>query len=214
MEWRTRLNLLLLAGVVLAGWLAWRDAAEPPPPVVNRITDLEPADVGRLGVVRASDGQRVELARDRGRWWLQHDGVQLAADGTRVTEVLRLADAVSEASYAIDQVTPADFGLRPPRAVVTMDGQVMQIGAQEPIRYRRYVETGGRMHLVQDTAYVHLSADWTAFVDSSPLAGRPPLAAIEAPAWRLRRGPDGAWLSEPERPDTDCSSKAVHGKAN
>jgi hypothetical protein len=207
MAWRARLNLVLLGLVVTAGWLVWRDIDRPPPPAVERVTALDPATIRRLEIVRAGDDQHLRLERQEGRWWLLREQGRLAADAVRVGEVLRLADAVSVASYPVDGATVAGLGLRPPRAVVAIDGQELRIGAQEPLHYRRYVETDGRVHLVQDTAYVHLSADWTAFVDPSPLAGRPELAAVAAPGWHLRRTADDGWDAVP--PLEDAAARAA-----
>ena len=202
MDRRARVNLLLLAGVILAGWLAWHDAGEEeaaaPPPVP--VTALDPAIVARVTIARGSDDQRIELAREAGRWWLHRDGQRLPADEVRVREVLRLADATGATRYPLAEVDAAALGLQPPRAVVTLDGRALRIGAQEPLRYLRYVESAGTVHLVPDTAYVHLAADWTGFVDPAPFAGRGEPTAITAPDWRLARDAEGRWGFTPERP--------------
>jgi hypothetical protein len=178
MRRRARLNLLLLAAVAVGGWLVWQDLATPPVSApVERVTALDPGQVRHLVITRESDGRELEFLREAGRWWLQREP-RLPADRLRVTEVLRLVDAPSETSYALAAVSLAELGLEPPRARVRADGIELRIGAQEPLRYRRYVASGQRVHLVADTAYVHLGADWTAFVDPAPLAGVP--APVEA----------------------------------
>jgi hypothetical protein len=170
MQRRVRLNLLLLAAVVVAGWLVWRDVNTPPPTVpVERLTGLDPRAVSRLEIIREADGRTTGFLREAGRWWLRREP-RLPADELRVGEVLRLVDAASEASYDLAAVDAQELGLEPPRARVRVDDVELVIGAQEPLRYRRYVASGGRVHLVADTAYVHLGADWTAFVDPAPLA--------------------------------------------
>lgn len=173
MQRRVRLNLLLLVAVVVAGWLVWHDLNSPlPPVVVERVTDLDPQRVSRLVIEGGTDGREVEFLREQGRWWLQREP-RLPADALRVNEVLRLVDARSESSYALAEVDPVELGLDPPRARVRVDHVELRIGAQEPLRYRRYVANGDRVYLVADTAYVHLGADWVAFVDPAPLAGMP-----------------------------------------
>ncbi len=184
MERRARLNLWLLAAVIVAGWLLWRDLSAPPPTVpVVRVTGLDPAQVTRLTIDREADGRLLEFEREAGRWWLRHDAERLPADAIRVGEVLRLVDAVSEANYDLATLDAREVGLVPPRARVTVDGIELRIGGQEPLKYRRYVAHGERLHLVTDTAYVHLGAEWTAFVDPAPLAGLAGLAAVEGTGW-------------------------------
>ncbi len=171
MQRRARLNLLLLLVVAVVGWLVWRDVASPPATQpVERVTALDPRQVGRLVIAREADGRELAFLREADRWWLQREP-RLPADTLRVNEVLRLADARSEASYDLAAVDLRELGLEPPRARVRIDDVELRIGAQEPLHYRRYVASGRRVHLVADTAYVHLGADWTAFVDPAPLAG-------------------------------------------
>lgn len=203
MERRKRLNLWLLAGIALAGWLIWRDVTQPPPaPAIEHVTMLDPAAVTRIGIER-SDGQRLLLERTAARWWLIYGDLRLAADSTRIGEILRLADAVAEASYDLAGIDPGDYGLQPPRAVVTIDGVALRIGAQEPLRYRRYVATGSRLHLIADTAYVHLGADWNDFVDPSPFAGLPEPSTLAGPGWRLVHTEKEGWRGDPAWPGAE-----------
>ena len=200
MERRTRLNLWLLAGIALAGWLVWHDVAPPPPtPAVQRVTTLDPQAVTRIGIERR-DGQRLLLEREVARWWLVYGDLRLAADSTRIAEILRLVDAEAEASYDLAGVDPDDYGLHPPRAVVTIDHITLRIGAQEPLRYRRYVATESRLHLIADTAYVYLGADWSDFVDPSPFAGLPKPTALAGPGWRLVHADKEGWRGDPAWP--------------
>jgi len=202
MERRTRLNLWLLAGVAVAAWLVWLELSAPAPEATRPpLTALVPGAVQWLEIERSGDGQRLRLERTDGRWWLQHQATRLAADALRVGEILRLVAAPSEVSYPLADVDAAAVGLSPPRIVVTAAGAVLRVGAQEPLHYRRYVATGERLHLVTDTAYVHLAADWQDFVDPAPLAGLPELVAVDGPGWRLQRDAQGAWQGDPARPE-------------
>lgn len=209
MERRARLNLWLLAGVAMAAWLVWLELSAPAPEATRpRLTALVPDQVQRIEIERSGDGQRLRLERAEGRWWLQHQATRLAADALRVGEILRLVAAPSEVSYPLAEVDAAAVGLSPPRIVVTVAGVALHVGAQEPLHYRRYVATGERLHLVTDTAYVHLAADWNDFVDPAPLAGLPELVAVDGPGWRLRRDAQGAWQGEPARPEAAAIAAA------
>jgi len=210
MERRKRLNLWLLVGVALAGWLVWRDAVPPPEPAVQRVTALDPGAVTRIEIKRR-DGQHLQLEHSAARWWLRFGDLYLAADGTRITEILRLVDAPSAASYDLDGINPADYDLAPPRAVVTIDGIVLRIGAQESLRYLRYVATDGQLHLIADTAYVHIGADWEDFVDPSPFAGLAELEALDGPGWRLVHDGQEGWRGEPAWPEAGEVAAAWRG---
>ena len=193
MKHRARVNLWLLAALAGGAWLVWHELREPvEAPRVERVTELAPAEVRRLSIVREADGRVLEFLRASGRWWLMRDS-RLPADAVRVGEVLRLAAAASETSYELADVDLREVGLDPPRARVVIDGNELRIGAQAPLNYRRYVASKGRLYLVADTAYVHLGADWPAFVDPSPLAGLPEPSAVSAPGWNAERREDGLW---------------------
>lgn len=203
MRRRTRLNLLLLAVVVvlaLAAWLLPRPAGEPAP-----FTTLAPAAVRALALRYPAEPTRPPLAlerRDDG-WHLTRPIARPARDG-RVVTALGVLDARSESCYPAAERDPAEFGLAEPRLVVRADGTEVAFGDRAPDG-RRYLRANDRLCLVDDRAYPllvegvdGLAAPGLLPPGSTPVALETPAAAAEratpASDWKMLRG-----VGDPER---------------
>ncbi|HEY5719166.1 MAG TPA: hypothetical protein VIW02_02170, partial [Gammaproteobacteria bacterium] len=162
MQAALRTNLLLAGVLALLAWFAWPQREDAPAPPPERLTALDPATIGTIRIERGQPAEPLQLQRAQQRWWLLRAGQRLPADPLRVAQVLRLAEQPSEVSYPLSAAPLAELGLAPPRVRVTFDRQSLLLGVQEPLHYRRYVVAGERLHLVADTAHVHLVADWSA----------------------------------------------------
>jgi hypothetical protein len=190
-----RANLWLCAAVALLGWLAWSGSRTPPPAPPARLLQLDPESVTRIVIEHRGLDAPLHLQRDAAGWRLLRDGRELPADPVRVDALLRLAGMHSSASYALTDRPREEFGLDPPQLTIQFDALEVRFGHQEPLQYRRYVEVDDRLHLVNDTVYVHATQPWPAYVDPRPTLGRGGLAAIDAGRWRLR-AVDGSWAAE------------------
>lgn len=206
MRRRTRLNLVLLAVVVvlaLAAWLLPRPAGEPAP-----VTALAPGEVRALELRYPAEPGRpaVVLERRRDGWHLTRPLARPARDG-RVVTALGVLDARSGSCYGAGERDPGEFGLATPRLLLRAGDTELAFGDRAPDG-RRYLRAGARLCLVEDRAYPLLAEGVDGLAAPGLLPPGSTLLALETPAaaaerataasdWRLTRGSGdpGRWAN-------------------
>lgn len=187
---RLILNLALLVVVLGLGVLIWwdRDREEPGPP----LTPLKAEQVTRI--VLEHPGQApVRLEKHDGAWRLTAP-VQAATDGFEVNGILALADQELKATLDAGVDVKA-LELEPAKYRVTLNDVAIDVGGSEPIKFRRYVRSGGVIGLIEDPPSAALDADFSDLVSKSVVPQGVSLRRLELPGLVLEKNAEGAWSS-------------------
>jgi hypothetical protein len=141
---RQRLYLLLavLALSLLAGWQWQRDARNEP----GNLTALDPAGISRIALTLPGAPTLHYEKRD-GHWW-RTDGTPARAIDARLSDLADTAAAHVLSWRPAGDFEPAKIGLAPPRAVLVLDGQVLEFGESSVTGPQHYVRVGQRIALV------------------------------------------------------------------
>ncbi|BCX82297.1 hypothetical protein MIT9_P1883 [Methylomarinovum caldicuralii] len=183
---------LLVAG--LGGWVWWlqRQPQEARKPA---LADIDPKTVRHITV--RHDATRIVFERSDGGWRMRQP-YEARADSYRIEQVLALPKTESQASYQVSGDELRKFGLEPPRAEVVLEKTPFRFGNQNPIDFRRYVQTAdGRVHLIEDTLFHLLTSPPTDWIDTR-LLPEDELQELALPGWHLSRTEKGGWRAEPE----------------
>ena len=105
----------------------------------------------------------------------------------------------------------ARFGLQPPRARLLLDGKEILFGDTEPINGRRYLLYDGKVALVDDTYFSHLSSSAANYVDPALLGQNPELSSIALPDMRVYGGTEN-WHLDPG--DDSVSTESISQLVN
>lgn len=201
---RTRINLALLALVLVLGALAlWGPAPEDPaaPREYPPLTPMEADQVRHVTIERPGLEGAIRLRRgDDDRWTVTLPGREspLPADTFKAERLAELAEArVYDRFPATD---PGAYGLDAPRATVTLNAATLRFGTTEPLRHRRYVLADGQVNLIDDHYFDAISNTPANWVDKALLPGAPALAAVRLPDLTVRRDETG-WTMEPAPPE-------------
>ena len=141
---RQRLFLLLavLALLLLAGWQRQHDARNE----TGNLTALDPAAITH--VVLSLPGAPTQHYEKRdGHWW-RTDGTPARAIDARLNDLADTAAAHVLSWRPASDFEPAKIGLAPPRAVLVLDGQVLEFGESSVTGPQHYVRVGQRIALV------------------------------------------------------------------
>ncbi len=203
MQSRTRLNLMLLVATAILVLVAVLEPGKRKVPVAPALTERRAAQVRDVLIPRRN-GKSIRLARRRDGWWMETP-YRVRARAQRAKALAGLVEARSEASYPAAQLKLADLQLDPPRAELQLDGKRFLFGGTDPIRYRRYVRLGDRVHLTADLQYHHLVASATDFVDTALLGPHAEPIAIRLPNLALELV-DGRWRLSPPQPDASADA--------
>lgn len=193
-----KLNLVLVAVALVLGGAVWfgrdKEPAKKPP-----LTALKPEAISHI-VLSHPQAPDIVLDKKDGRWVLTAP-VQVAADPFELNSLLGLATAETRSSIAPGEVKRADLGLDPPGFSLTLNDQKLAFGGVQPYNYQRYVETGGRIALIDDPPASALDADYSDLVAKSLLPEGAQIAAVQVPGLKVSRSADGkAWIAEPADP--------------
>lgn len=191
------LNVGMLAAVasLVVVWVLAPDADGPPLPL---LTDVDVAALTELRV--EAPGQTPAVLRRQGGVWRLAAPVDSAADPAQVERVLGLFTALSVQQYSLGEQEPAVFGLEPPKAVLGGGGVILVFGKLDPLNYRRYVQVGDVLHLIQHSDISMLTAGWPLFVDTRLVAPEHEIVALTLPEVGVVRRRDGHWQVEGDAP--------------
>lgn len=156
-------------------------------------------------------GQPAIRIEKRDGAWALTEPVTVAADGFGINGVLELAGTPVEATLEGSPVL-ADLGLDPAEYTVTLNGQRIEFGGVEPLKYRRYVRAGDKVQLIADPNAASLDADYSDLASRKLLPATAEITRLAVPGLTLTRNESGAW-SAAEKPGAapEAIAKLVEG---
>lgn len=200
---RKVLNIgLFVAAIGLAAAVIFSQTKEekgPPisPLAVDAITHIRIAHPGSPDIA---------LEKTQGVWHLTAP-VTVEADPFEVNGVLAVAGLEAQSTLDPANVSLKDLGLDPPGYTLTLNDQKIDMGGVEPLKFRRYVRTNGKIALIPDPPSAGLDADYSDLVTRSLLPADAKIESIELPDFSIRRSDDGkSWALS--HGDEDASSDA------
>jgi len=197
---RTAVNLALAAVVAaLAAFAVLLPSADRPPATVST---LAPERVEVLRIAQR-DADAVVIERSAAQRWRMRQPYAMEAEPAEVERLLALLVAPSLGGFRAAGNDLREYGLQPPLAVVTADGQRFAVGATEPIDARRYLLHDGQVHLVEDLWFRHLGVSAAHFAYRAPLDPGTRIEALELEGLKLEQV-GGRW-----RATTPASADAV-----
>lgn len=195
-RWLTIL-ILVIAVTGLGGWVYWlARAPEPKSPPLAQIT---PEAVRHIVIERHND--RLEFER-RGESWYMIQPFNAPADAYHFEQLLAFPNQTSQTRYATAELDLARFELKPPQVILRLEDTEFRFGGQNPLNFKRYLQVGEVIHLIDDTLFYQLTAPATTWVEHKLLpAGS--LQGLDLPGWHLTQTDQGSWTANPELPATE-----------
>ena len=185
--WRKLLVLLsVTAGL---GLLAVYGPHTQPDPEAERLTPLLSSEINQIRLERPGR-DTVALTRDGSNWRLTAP-ITARANPIRAAALASLAGASSNIVYATTEVRPEALGLGATALVLQLNDTSLRIGTREEVRDLRYVQNAGRVFLVQDRFYHHVSATTAGFVDPAPIDPARRIVGLITPRFELESTESG-----------------------
>jgi hypothetical protein len=153
----------------------------------------------------------IELKKNGSAWSLIAP-VKAEADPFEVNGILAVASLEAQTTLDPAQVALKELKLDPPQYTLTLNEQKLEFGGEEPIQFRRYVRTNGKIALISDPPSAALDADYSDLVVKTLLPADAEIQSIELPELTLRKREDGkGWqLSHGDESTTsDAKQKLV-----
>ena len=198
---RAQLNLALAAVVAGLGAAVYfgQEPEKKGPPLTSF-----PADAV-TDIALEHPGQPTVRLKKVGSEWRLTEPVQAAADAIEVGGLTRLAEIEIKSTLEAG-ANPKDLGLEPAEYTLTLNTQKIEVGAVEPLQYRRYLRTNNQLVLTEDPPATVLDADYSDLASKQLLTGE--IQSISLPGLALARAADGkSWTLTPEQADANSDQK-------
>lgn len=165
------------------------------------LSSESPRSVSRIRLELAAGGT-IELRRADGPWQIVNP-IRIAANDFRVNALLRVLEAPVHLRIDAASQQLARFGLLSPQARILLDGKEILFGDTEPIHGRRYLLYSGKIALVDDTFFSHLSSSAANYVNPALLGHDPSLESIHLSNIRVYRDA-GNWRLDSDDANVDA----------
>jgi hypothetical protein len=193
-----RLNLLLLAIVLVLAAVAYFGQKKEAPKG-QPLTALKAEAIDKI-VLQHPKAADIVLEKKAGQWMLTAP-VQVAADPFELNSLLGVATTETKTIIEPKDIQLADLGLDPPGFSLTLNDVKIDFGGTQPYNFQRYVESGGKIALIDDPPASALDADYSDLVAKSLLPQGAEIASIAVPGLKVSRGADGkSWSADPADP--------------
>jgi hypothetical protein len=207
---RGTLNLVLAAALAALGALAWfKPGADDPAgtPAFGALEGLAAIEVTR------TDGAGFALARGADGRWALTAPFALPADQAAVDALLgQLREQRARARYPAASLDLAQLGLATPSLTLVLGAERYAFGGTDPIDYRRYVQHGDEVLLVDELISFRLRQDASDLADRRLLPEGAKVVGLALPGHRLT-AQDGRWTIAPDAPGASADAPVALAEA-
>jgi len=196
---RASLNLILALVLIALGGAVYFSQKKAPPPKPP-LTALNNAAIHAV-TVDVPEHKVIKLEKSKTGHWTLTEPVQVPADAEEVNGLLNVATSPCEEKIALAEVKLADLGLAPPKYTLQFDQTRIEVGEVEPLKYRRYVKTGGHVCLISNPTSQALNGDYSSLISKRLVAADKTITGIDLPQLKISRSADGkGWTVDPADP--------------
>ena len=201
---RGYLNIVLavvLLGLGAAIYFKHQSAKKTKPP----LTTLARDKIDRI-VITHPKAKDVVLHKS-GKQWTIVQPVTVPADHYEVNSVLDLASLKRQETMSTKGLKLSELGLDPPQYTVKLNDTLIKVGNVEPLRYRRYMQVGDQVALVENPPQEALGSDYADLVSKHLLPKGARIEKIQLPDLTLTRSEDGkGWQLMPADPKAPAAA--------
>lgn len=199
MNTRNLTNLALLIFIIIAASLAIFDSNDKA--TKQAITSLQQKDIVNITIKR-SGKKDIYLEKKHNAWRLKRP-YNTATNQFRMDTLLRLIETLPQSTYPLKNT--AQYGLNKPKLEVTFNNGesnsvTIKFGDSEPIKMRRYIAVGDKLHITNDTYFYALNSIATDYINHKLLPDDIKIVQLDLPDLKLKIE-DNVWNVTPNPKD-------------
>ena len=155
----------------------------------DAFTELNGKSINTITVQSGSDS--LKFAKNGSGWYLS-EPFRRKADSSRIQILLATLTIPKGAVYTPDEINPAEVGLLPYKASLTLNTTQFLFGNKEVNGDRRYLRLNDKITLAADIVYPLIARGASGFVEANLVPAG--IVAISTPAYSLDKS-SGIWQS-------------------
>ena len=116
------------------------------------------------------------------------------ANPNRIESILSLLTTKSYKKLKLDEVDIAQFDLRDPRVILTLNNYEFSFGTTNPIDQKRYILFGQEIYLTNDFLFPQLMVSFEFFLETKLLPDNINITSIKFPEYEIQKN-ENKWTS-------------------
>ena len=171
----------------------------------------EPGKVQQMRIALAGQPE-VDLQLE-GETWVMHAPLQWSADAALVQDFLDALAEPASNSFPAQGANLSNYGLGKPLAKFWLGDTEYDFGALQPISKQRYLQSGGRIYMVDGYLFTRIARDPYGWLDHHLFPTGARITALQLPDATLTQDAKGVWQIAPadKRVDETALKKFVQG---
>lgn len=148
----SRLNILLLLMILALGFIVIQKPGIEKAPSYQKISHLNPDEIQHIEI-NSTDKEKINFYKTDQIWHLKLNNQKNIIDRKELEPLFSLLKADSLESFSVTKNQLQQYHLLNPRFIVKFDNFSIAFGNSEPLKHRRYILVGNRVHLIADLHY-------------------------------------------------------------
>lgn len=199
MNKRNIVNLVLIVLIAIMAAIAVLDNSDKEEK--QSITSLAQTDVNNIRIKRLGKGDIV-IKKQYNKWRLIKP-YNTATNQFRIDTLLRLVETIPKSTYPLANIE--NYGLVEPKLEVHFNqGEAnhvsIKFGDSEPIKMRRYISVGDKLHITNDTYFYALNSVATDYINNKLLPDNFKITRLNLPNLKIEFK-DESWHVSPKPKD-------------
>lgn len=189
MSKRWLINYFLLFLIILFGWLG-KPITDPDPIDTSTIINVQPEDIKTIRI--ETKNEILQFNKTLNHWYFTSP-IHWPASDINLERIASLVNLEPHSSLPSNEIDISTLGLRFPKAVITLNKNVIIFGDSNQIGSRRYLLVNDTVHLVTDNHLPLTTQGLTGFINKTLLPKSLTLTELKLPQFTLSRTESASW---------------------
>ena len=156
------------------------------------LSNIDPNNIEKIEIQRKAL-DTLSFNKKEGEWYIDLP-FKFRANPNRIESILNLLTTKSYKKLKLDEVDIAQFDLRDPRVILTLNNYEFSFGTTNPIDQKRYILFGQEIYLTNDFLFPQLMVSFEFFLETKLLPDNINITSIKFPQYEIQKN-DNKWVS-------------------
>lgn len=156
------------------------------------LSKIDPNNIEKIKIQRKAL-DTLSFNKKEGKWYIDLP-FKFKANPNRIESILNLLTTKSYKKLKLDEVDIAQFDLREPRVILTLNNYEFSFGTTNPIDQKRYILFDQEIYLTNDFLFPQLMVSFEFFLETKLLPDNINITSIKFPEYEIQKN-ENKWTS-------------------